>query len=276
MRAITRRTFLSGLGLAAAFPRTPAWAAARAARWRDMWDGRTLRGWQTYLRGRAGGDPPIGVDTDPNGVFSIVRMDGAPAIRISGQDWGALTTRDEHDNYHFRVAFKWGEKRWPPRERAKRDSGVLYHCVGPHGAGSRAWMRSFEIQVQEGDCGDFWSVDGVIVDVEGTPPADAPNEKKVLVYKKGAPIARGVTHRIIKASDAEKPSGEWNLIEVLAVGDTSVHVVNGTPVMTLTGLRQRQGAQEVPLTRGRIQIQSEGAEVFYRRPQIRPLRRLPA
>ena len=45
--------------------------------------------------------------------------------------------------------------------------------------------------------------------------------------------------------------------------------------MVLTGLRQQMDGREVPLTKGRIQFQSEGAEVFYRSIAIRPIREIP-
>jgi hypothetical protein len=54
-----------------------------------------------------------------------------------------------------------------------------------------------------------------------------------------------------------------------------VHVVNGRSVMVLTGLRQKTETGEAPLTRGRLQFQSEGAEVFYRRIALRPIREIP-
>ena len=62
--------------------------------------------------------------------------------------------------------------------------------------------------------------------------------------------------RIVKNPDNEKPTGQWNTIELLAVGPTSVHVVNGKVVMVLTGSRQVVDGKEVPLTKGKIQIQS--------------------
>ena len=67
-----------------------------------------------------------------------------------------------------------GEKRWPPREDKIRDSGCCYHAVPPHGASYGFWMRSCEFQIQEGDCGDFYSLAGAIVDAEAAPqnPAD--------------------------------------------------------------------------------------------------------
>ncbi|MGL4462831.1 MAG: hypothetical protein ACRC1K_11835 [Planctomycetia bacterium] len=58
------------------------------------------------------------------------------------------------------LQFKWGEKKWEPRKNDKRDSGLLLHCVGKHGAFWNVWMRSLECQIQEGDCGDFIALAG--------------------------------------------------------------------------------------------------------------------
>src|SRR5688572_3365118 len=69
--------------------------------------------------------------------------------------YGALASRREFETYHLRFEFKWGERKWPPREQAVRDSGCCYHCVGPHGPSYGYWMQSFEFQVQEGDCGSI-------------------------------------------------------------------------------------------------------------------------
>jgi hypothetical protein len=148
-----------------------------------LFNGKDLGGWDTWLGkpdrlidvpGQPKNDAgdyigPVGLNRDPKGVFSVVTIDGAPAIRISGEIFGALTSAHEYENYHLRFEFRWGEKKWPPREQRPRDSGCLYHCVGPHGAGSGHWMQSCECQIQEGDCGDFWSVARVIVDVEAVP-----------------------------------------------------------------------------------------------------------
>ena len=59
-------------------------------------------------------------------------------------------------------------------------------------------------------------------------------------------------------------------------GDTSIHVVNGVVMMILYNQKQLDNDQILPLTRGKIQIQSEGAEVFYRQIKVEPIDRLPA
>ena len=79
----------------------------------------------------------------------------------------------------------------------------------------------------------------------------------------------------MKYPDAEKPSGEWNTIDLYCVGDTSVHVVNGVVTMILYHSRQLENGKEMPLTSGKIQIQSEGAEVFYRNIRMRSIDKIP-
>ena len=72
---------------------------------------------------------PIGSGRDPLKVFTVAAdVDGRPAIRISGEAFGELRTKRSFENYHLKFQFKWGEKKWPPRDRAEtpRDSGLLY------------------------------------------------------------------------------------------------------------------------------------------------------
>lgn len=250
--------------------------------WRRLMNGRDLTGWDTYLgavfdtlTGKQAG-APIGVNIDPQKTFQIVMEDNKPALRISGEHFGGISTQDEFTNYHLRLEFKWGKLKWAPRKNEKRDSGLLYHGVGPHGAGYGCWLRSQEFQVQEGDCGDYWSIAKSIIDVPATEvkagkfrydPAG-----QLQTFGKG----KGEELRCFKYPDNEKPSGEWNLLEIYCFGDTSVHIVNGKTVMTLFHSRQPDDdGKELPLTKGKIQLQSEGAEVFYRDIEIRSITHLP-
>ena len=59
------------------------------------------------------------------------------------------------------------------------------------------------------------------------------------------------------------------------MGGTSVHLVNGVVKMILTNSRQIVDGREVPLHKGKIQIQSEGAEVFYRNIKIKSVTDIP-
>src|SRR5690349_9982007 len=139
-----------------------------ADNWRDLFNGKDLSGWDTYLAvPPSTRTAPLGLNNDPKGVFTVVDVDGKPAIRVSGEIYGAITTHAQFTNFHIRLDFKWGEKRWPPRANVARDSGILYCCQGPHGAGSGAWMLSVENNIMERGIGQWWSVAGAIIDVEG-------------------------------------------------------------------------------------------------------------
>ena len=46
--------------------------------------------------------------------------------------------------------------------------------------------------------------------------------------------------------------------------------------MRLSNSRHLFGGEELPLTKGKIQLQSEGAEVFYRDIKIEPIEEIPA
>jgi hypothetical protein len=195
-----------------------------------LFNGKDLAGWTTFIPHK---DKAIDPHSDPKGVFRV--EDGA--IHVSGEEFGCLTTEKEFENYRLTVEFKWGEKRYPPRENAVRDSGILMHCNGPE----KVWPKSIECQIQEHDCGDIWLVDGTAITVDGRR------------YDRG---------RVVKKKDAEKPTGEWNTVEVICDGATIVHIVNGVEVNRGT---------EASVTKGKILLQSEGAEVFYRKVELRPL-----
>jgi hypothetical protein len=216
-----------GLVLACALPRTPAWGDENSI---PLFNGKDLSGWSIFIRHADNSDPK----SDPTGIFKV--EDGV--IHISGQEFGCLTTIKEFENYHLTVEFKWGEKKWPPRDKpgTPRDSGILMHCVGPE----KVWMKSIECQIQEHDCGDFHNVGGTTIVV-------------------GGKLEKG---RVIKKTDAEKPTGQWNTIEVICDGDKIVNIVNGVVVNEAT---------QASLTKGRILLQSEGAEVFYRKVELKPL-----
>ena len=119
---------------------------------------------------------------------------------------------------------------------------MLYHF--PAGTPDAVWPKSIECQVQEDDCGDTWCVGGVTM--------DSPNRSEQ---------AWGMKH-IIRAANFENPRGQWNTIEVIANGDCIEHYVNGHLVNVGT---------RATVSSGRILLQSEGAEVYYKSVEITPL-----
>lgn len=224
---------------------------------------------------------PMGLNNDPKQVFSTIVLDGDTVLKVSGEIYGGLTTKQEFSNYHLKLFFKWGEKKWEPRLEDKRDSGILYHCNGPHGVFWNVWMSSLECQVQETDCGDFIALGEVYGDVPSTRQMVKGQERPVFTFEPGGsavPLkwAQGFESGMAaKRGNYEKANGEWNCIEVLCLGGESLHVVNGRVVNRVINARHLVEGKEVPVTRGKIQIQSEAAEIFYRNIMIAPIEDYP-
>ncbi len=218
---------------------SPRLASARPIRpVRDirLFNGRDLSGWYTFF-------PSKGVNRDPEQIITV--QNGV--IRVTGKEFGYFATEREYAGYHLVFEVKWGEKKWPPRENAVRDSGVLVHCIGP----DKVWIKSFECQIQEGDFGDIHHVSGISSVVNGT----------------------RTSRQVVKKSNHEKPHGQWNTVEVICDGDTVTNIVNGVTVNVATGVNQAANGTGAALIKGRIAFQSEGAEVFYRNIVIKPIRR---
>jgi hypothetical protein len=242
---------------------------------KSLFNGHDLDGWDVYIAAASDSTPPPGLNNDADRIFSVAEVDGQNVLRVSGEKFGGISTVGEFANYHLTLQFKWGRNKIPAFKDRKRDSGLLYHAVGPHGMDARAWMRSQELQIQEGDCGDYWGCAGGIFDVPATK-----NEKnewrydpngQLITFKDGGIVGR----RCWKNPDGERPSGEWNTVELYCFGDSSVHVINGSVVMKLYRSRQSDNGTETRLAKGKIQLQSEGCEIYYRAISIESIAKMP-
>ena len=249
--------------------------------WKQLYNGKNLTGWDTWLapeyddKGKAIGDT-IGLNKDPNHVFSIAQENGENIIHISGNGWGAISTKAEYENYHLQLQFKWGEHIYGQKKGGKKDSGLLYYSTGKFGAEYGSWLRSQEFQIEEGDCGDYWGVDGGAADIPVNKKNDSTyvyNPQGTLTtFNKNVKAGRHCT----KNGDAENTTGQWNTLDLYCHGDTSIHVVNGKVMMVLYHNRYMDKGQEMAFAKGKIQLQSEGSEIYYRKVQIQTIDRLPA
>jgi hypothetical protein len=257
-------------------------ATIACAQWQSLFSGKNLDGWDTYIGPTYDSVKNLfdtlkiaGLNNDPDKVFTVATVDGKPAIRISGQRFGGISTHNSYSNYHLKLEFKWGTKKWNPKKDKKRDSGLLYHAVGKHGADFGFWMRSQEFQIQEGDCGDYWGVAGGSFEVAAKKNKDGyiyDNASPKLLFNEKSPNGRWC----IKLRNAEKATGQWNTIEIYCIGDTAFHIVNGVVVMILNHSSQLDKGELTTLSQGKIQIQSEGAEIFYRNIEIEMIKKFPA
>ena len=200
---------------------------------KPLFNGKDLNGWYSFLKTK-------GKDNDPEKVFSVENG----LLHISGKEFGYICTKKVFTNFHLAVEFKWGVKKYPPRDAdtTKRDNGILYYV--PADAKDFVWPKSIECQIQEGDVGDFWLIDHATIIVDGqrsTPDSFV---------------------RIVKKRDGEKPTGEWNRVEVIANKGKITYIVNGIVV---------NEGEDPSVNEGKIIIQSEGAEIYYRKIEITEL-----
>ena len=272
-------------------------AVGAAEAWKPLWNETNLDGWTVWLRApeptsqvpglakKPNGSYAEALGTrDPLGVFTVVQLEGRPAIRVSGEVFGELRSRASFENYHLRFQFKWGQKKWPPRDQPEtpRDSGLLYHVHTAPGAEGRLWARSTELQIQEHDVGDLYSVGSVVfVRAALRPGTGNATTRAIYDYNPKAvwmPFGQlpGSDGRCVKQPDNEKPTGEWNTIELICLGEESIHVVNGRVVMRLRRTTRIDTPAPQVVTAGPIVLQSEGAEVFYRELAVRPIHAVPA
>jgi len=226
--------------------------------WVSLFNGKNLDGWYTFL-------PSTGKNADPKRVFKVEDgMIHILDIPVTGdkQEFGYLATEHEFGHCRIRAEFKWGTKRFPPREEDKRDSGLLYYFTGP----DKVWPRALELQIQETDVGDLWILEGMRittkVETEGYP-----------MYVLSGPTRTQSRGRIVKFGDFEDRNG-WNTVEAILDGDRITHLVNGRAVMRAWDIQQTSlddPAKTVPATGGRIMLQAEGAEIWFRNVQMKPL-----
>lgn len=229
-----------------------------------LFNGRNLDGFSVYLRDSGA--------SDPRRVFTV--RDGR--IVISGEQWGALTSVDEWRDYRLIVEWRWGGKTWPPREKLARDSGILLHGTGELNPQRNGRLEGYEHQIIEGGAGDMIPSAGerrprASVEVrigpdreayfEAGSPAREFDRQRVNWYGRDVNWQDELGFRGLK--DVERKMGEWNRSEIIAAGDALTFYLNGRLVNRFSKLSH---------TAGRIQLLSEGAEIWIRRLELEPVR----
>jgi hypothetical protein len=235
---------------------------------KKLFNGQNLAGWYTFIKER-------GKNNDPKNVFTV--KDGI--IHISGEEWGCITTEEEFEDYKLVVEFKWGGGTHEPRLEKSRDSGVLLHSRGKDGNFSGTWMNSIECQIIEGGTGDFIVVGDGTDQFAITCPAAPEKVAGAYVYHPDGKLVTVNSGRVNWFGrdpewkdvidfrgdrDVEKPVGEWNTLEC--------HVLDGEITIYLNGVLVNR-ALEVRPRSGKIQIQSEGAEILFRKVDLAPILR---
>jgi hypothetical protein len=155
---------------------------------------------------------------DASGVFMV--HDGV--IHITGNPFGYMRTKDSYSDYSLHVEWRY------PLEAT--NSGVFVHAQLP----DTIWPKTVECQLQAGNAGDFVCMGGSDM-----------NER----------TDKSVRRVIKKAESSEKPTGEWNTMEVACVSNNIDVFVNGVLQNKATGTNIKEG---------HICLQSEGKDIEFR------------
>jgi hypothetical protein len=214
---------------------------------------------------------------DPRKVFTA--HDGM--IHVSGEDLGYLATDRAYKDYHLVVDFKWGKKAYGAK--SVRNSGVLLHAIGPDGGAHGAWMSCIECQLAQGCVGDLIVIRGQDKDGK-TIPATISSETVLgpdghTRWKKGGkktaysgkqfwwsrhqPFFKELIDTRGK-DDVDSPLGQWTRLECICEGKRLTIVVNGTTV---------NECYDAFPSAGKILLQSEGFEIYFRRFELHPLKK---
>ena len=233
-----------------------------------LFNGKDLTGFYTWMK-----------DTqyeDPRRVFRVT--DGM--LHVTGDGLGGILTKKEYRDYHLVLEFKWGTKTHGARTEKTKDSGLLVHSVGTDGNYNGQWMTSIEVQIIEGGVGDFIIV---VADVEKAPGPfsltvesardrdneviwqkggkreifDLKNRKRINWFGRDPDWEDKIGFR--GKQDVESPDGQWTRLDVVCDGGHIQTYVNGVMV---------NEAFDVQPSQGKIQLQTELAEIFFRRLEL--------
>lgn len=255
------------LGLAAALPADPPPAAVTPTAPIRLFNGTDLSGFTTWLK-----------DTkreDPRRVFRVT--DGL--LHATGDGFGYAATDRAYRDYRLTLEYKWGKK--TDGGKYVRNSGILLHGTGPDGGAGGTWMASVECQLAQGCAGDLIVIRGrdaagqtipvsvtsdVALGPDKRPRWKPGGERRVftgrqLWWRDHDPDFKELLDTRGR-NDVESPLGEWTRVECVCAGSTITVSVNGTAV---------NHAYDVSPAAGKVLLQCEGFEVFFRNVELHPL-----
>jgi len=207
---------------------------------KPLFNGRDMQFWTMYL-----GDDKA----DPTKTWSVKDN----LIICTGKPAGYIVTKEEFANYVLKLQWRWA----PGSEGG--NSGVLLHVQPPN----KVWPKSVEAQLQHGQAGDFWLIDAKL-DID-----DARRDPNVSRHflrlgekweKTGSKDKKGRDEVKAVRKSFEKPIGEWNQYEIHCNGNNIKLMINGQLV---------NEGKNGELSKGKIALQSEGAEVHFRNIEIK-------
>lgn len=200
----------------------------------SLFNGSDLSGWHV--------DVPA-MDANPDTLNPFIVRDGM--LVSLGTPGGHIITDKAFQNYRLLVEYRFAGE--------PGNCGVLVHASTPR-ALYGMFPKSMEVQMEHKNAGDFWCIveDISVPDMESR---RGPKENWGITEGK----ARNVKNL---TDDSEKPVGEWNTMQIEAVGSEVKVWVNG--VLVNHGF-------DCTADKGRIALQAEGSEVEFRKLELKAI-----
>ncbi len=185
----------------------------------------SLEGWQSYHQ-------------DGAKTADVWSLDAQGVLHCQGRPLGYLFTEQVYGN--FVLELDW---RWPPGKEPGK-GGVLIRTTGP----DKIWPKSLEAQINAGDAGDFWGLDGY--------PLNGPADRKTNLEHPQF----GKLTNVKKSAAVEKPAGQWNHYRIVADGPVVTLEINGQTVNRATACGTAPG---------KIVLTAEGSPIEFRNVVLR-------
>jgi hypothetical protein len=235
---------------------------------------------------------------DPRKIFNVETENGQPVLHITGDGYGGLITRNAYTNYHLIAEYRWGDRmgrpRGPgPRQRHSHPWDRPRRRQHGHARGRREPVaHQLRVPDHRSGVGDLLVLAGndaneqpldigATVEVDMRPCRRRERHDRPAVLEEGRRAETDIARRRhsgqldeqgpqrvgrqrrARAKDVDTPGLGWTRVEYIADGDKLTYIVNGTVVME---------ASNITPTAGKIQIQTEQAEISYRKIELQPSR----
>ncbi len=231
--------------------------------------GNDLTGFTTWLKETRHEDP----------AATFRAQDGT--LHVSGRGLGYAATVSEYKDYHLSLEYKWGDR--TDGSKYVRNSGVLLHAIGPDGSRDGVWMTSIECQLAQGCEGDLIVIRGT--DEDGIEVPATISSETVTASDDRTRWRRGGEKTVYSGKqfwwskheagfaelldtrgkdDVASPLGEWTRVECICDGDRITIKINGVTV---------NECFDVYPSAGKILLQNEANEVYFRNVVLHPLPR---
>jgi len=237
-------------------------AASAEGEWKSLFNGKDLSGWTVTVDKLPVGQDPDKIVQVRDGAIHMY-PDTAPATKVP---FGVITSDASYSRFHLALEYRWMEKKFAPRKDAIRDAGLLYHASNT----AKIWPPSVEYQIQEGDSGDIIFIGESGYSWAHPNPDQAPEgQGDASLLPENGGFLRKAKNQTYFGRFPEYDHAGWNRAEVIVHADESAeHILNGHVRSRLEGMQHLTGGV---LKEGKLCLQFEGAEIQYRKIEIREL-----